>query len=50
MWLLIKYMLLRLSVNICVSIWVGCTVLIAMSMAFNSALKMFWYPGNLFDI
>ena len=47
MWLLIRYMLLRLSVNICVSVWV---VFMAMSMAFNSALRIFWYPGNLFDI
>ena len=28
-WLLIKYMMLRLSVNICVSIWVICMVWIA---------------------
>ena len=25
-------------------------VLIAMSMAFSSALSMFWYPGNLSDM
>ena len=49
-WLLIKYMLLRLSVNMCVSIWVVCMVLTAMSIALSSALSMFWYPGNLSDI
>ena len=36
--------------NICVSIWVFCMVLIAMSMAFNYALRMFWYLGNLSNI
>ena len=50
MWLLIKYMLLRLFVNMCVSIWVVCMVLIAMSIAFKSALSIFWYPDNLSDI
>jgi hypothetical protein len=50
MWLLIRYMLLRLSVNMCVSLWVVFMVLIAKSMAFNYALRMFWYPGNLSDI
>ena len=50
MWLLIRYILLRLSVNMCVSIWVVCMVLTAMSIAFSSALRMFWYPGNLSDI
>ena len=24
--------------------------LMAMSIAFNSALRMFWYPGNLYDM
>ena len=43
-------MLLRLSVNICVSLWVVCTVLIAMSIALNSARRIFWYPGSLYDI
>ena len=47
MWLLIKYMLLRLSVNMCVSIWVFCMVLMAMSIAFSFALRIFWYPSNL---
>jgi hypothetical protein len=47
---LIRYMLLRLSVNMCVSLWVVFMVLIAKSMAFNFALRMFWYPGNLSDI
>ena len=41
MWLLIKYILLRLSINICVSTWVIYMVLIAMSIVFNSALRMF---------
>jgi hypothetical protein len=42
MWLLIKYMLLRLFVNMCVSILVVCIFLTVMSIAFNSALSMFW--------
>ena len=33
-----------------VSIWVVCMVLTAISMAFSSALSMFWYPGNLLAI
>ena len=41
MWLLIKYMLLRLSVNICVSLWVIRMVLMAMRIAFSLALKIF---------
>ena len=44
MWLLIRYMLFRLSVNMCVSVWVVCMDIMAMSIAFNSALSMFWYP------
>ena len=40
-WLLIRYILLRLSVNICVSLWVACMVLMAMRIAFSSALRMF---------
>ena len=47
MWLLIKYILLRLFVNTCVSVWVVCMFWIAMSVAFNSALRIFWCPGNL---
>ena len=47
MWLLIRYMLLRLFVNMCMSVWVICMVFMAMSMAFSSALKIFWYPSNL---
>ena len=27
-----------------------CMVLIAMNISFNYALRMFWYPCNLFDI
>ena len=50
MWLLIKNMLLRLPVNMCVSIWVVCIVLIAISIALSSTLRMFWYPSNLSDI
>ena len=49
MWLLIRYMLLSQFVNMCVSLWVVCTVLIAMGIAFNSTRRIFWYPG-LFDI
>ena len=36
--------------NICVSFWVFFIVLIAISMALNFALRMFWYPGSLSDI
>ena len=50
MWLLIKYILLRLSMNMCISIWVICMVLIAMSIVFNYALRMSWYLGNLSNI
>ena len=50
MWLLIKYMLLRLLVNICVSLRVVWILLMAMSIAFSLALRMFWYPGSLYEI
>ena len=50
MWLLTKLMMLRLSVNICVSHWVVCMVSMAISMALSSALRMFWYPDSLSDI
>ena len=50
MWLLIRYILFRLSVNMWVSILVVRMVLIAMSMALSSALRMFWYPSSLSDI
>ena len=43
-------MLLRLYVNMCVSIWVFCIVLMAMSIALSSALRMFWYPGSRSDM
>ena len=43
-------MLLRLYVNMCVSIWEICICYIAMSIAFNSALSIFWYRGNLSKI
>ena len=36
--------------NTCVFVWVVCMVLIAISIAFNYALRIFWYPGNLYDI
>ena len=36
--------------NMCVSIWVVCMVLTAMSIAFSYAFRMFWYPSNLFDM
>lgn len=36
--------------NVCVSLWVICMVFMAISMAFNYALRMFWYPGSLSDI
>ena len=50
MWLLIRNMLLRLFVNMCVSIWVVFIVLIALRIALTYALRIFWYHGNLFDI
>ena len=50
MWLLIRYMLLRLFVNMCVSPWVVCMVLIALSIAFSFARRIFWYPGSLSNI
>ena len=50
MWLLRRYILLRLSVNMYVSSSVVCMVLTVMSIAFSNALKMFWYRGNLFDV
>ena len=37
-----KNMLLRLYVNMCVSSWEICVVLIAMSVALNSVHRMFW--------
>ena len=41
-------MLLRLSVNMCVFVWVlVCMVWIAISIAFNYALRIFWCHGSL---
>ncbi len=40
-------MLLRLSVNICVYVWVCFKFSMAISIALSSALRMFWYPGSL---
>ena len=42
MWLLIRIMLLRLSINMYVSSWVCCVVLMAMSIALSSVRRMFW--------
>ena len=42
MWLFIRYILLRLSMNMCVSILVIFMFLIARSIAYNSALRIFW--------
>ena len=41
MWLLIKNMLSRLFVHMCMSCWVDLTFLMAMSIALSSALSMF---------
>jgi hypothetical protein len=41
MWLFMRYMLLRLYVNMCVSIWVVFMFLIARNIAYSSALSMF---------
>ena len=49
MWLLISYMLLKLSIDMCVSLWVVCMGLIAMSIALSYALRIFWYLGGLYD-
>ena len=41
-------MLLRQSVNMCVSVWVVvCMVWIAISIAFSSTLRIFLCPGSL---
>lgn len=50
MWLLIKYMMLRLSVNTCVSCCVVGMFCIVMSIALSSARRMFGYPGSLSEI
>ena len=50
MWLLSEYILLRLSVNMCVSVWVVCIILMAMSIAFSYARSVFWYHGSLSDM
>ena len=43
MWLLIKYMLLRLFVNMCVYVWVVvCMVWMAISITFSYAIRIFW--------
>ena len=42
-------MLLRLSVNMGVSIWVVSIVVIAMRIALSSALRILWYPGILYS-
>ena len=49
-WLLIRYRLLRMFVNMCVSTWVVCMVVIAMSMTLSYALRIFWYLGSRSDI
>ena len=43
---MIKYIFLGLSVNMRVFVWVVCMLWIALSIAFNSALRIFWCPGN----
>ena len=43
-------MLFRLFVNICGSIWVFCIVLIAMSIALSSTLRIFYCPSSRSDI
>ena len=43
-------MFLRLSVNMCVSIWVFCILVMAMSIALIFALRMFGYPGSRSDM
>ena len=50
MWLLIRYMLLRLTVNTYVSCCVVGIFCMLMSIALNSALRMFGYPGSLSEI
>ena len=48
--LCIRFALLRLSVKICVSCVWCCVLLIATSMAFDSAMSMFCNRGSLFAI
>ena len=50
MWLLIKYMMLRLSVNMYVSCCVVGMFCRAMSIALSYAMRMFGYPGSLSEI
>ena len=50
MWLLLKIMLLRLYVNMCVSSREVCVVLKEMSVALSFVHKMFWWHGNLSHI
>ena len=50
MWLLIKYMLLRLFVNTYVSCCVVGIFCMAMRIVLTSALSMFGYPGSLSEI
>ena len=42
-------MLLRLSVNMCVPIWVVCIVLLAMRIVLSYVLRIFWYLGILYS-
>jgi hypothetical protein len=49
MWLLIKNILVKLFVYMCMSSWVAYMVLIVMSIALSFALKMLCYFGSLFD-
>lgn len=49
MWLLIKNILVKLFVYMCMSSWVAYMVLIVMSIALSFALKMLCYLGSLFD-
>ena len=50
MWLLNKNMLSRLFVNMYVSSWVFCVVLMAVSIVLSCARKTYWYPRSLYDI
>ena len=49
-WLLIRNMLLRLSVNMSISIFVFFIFLMPRSIALSFGLRMFWFPGSLSDM
>lgn len=49
-WLSMKWMLLRLSVKICMSWLTSCVLASTNQIACSSALRMFWNPESLYAI